>query len=152
MITRQYLTKEIGEYLAKDKLALSILRASADVEACLFDKLFFELKINTKLMEKWTLGTLINWNIKQNLIDMKYEKALRDFQKLRNLFVHDRSFQLTLDSNSKYKKRIKSIINQIIDFLDNTLIQYEPDGELETNYADYLDKTRAKFEKLSVPE
>ena len=59
-----------GEYLR------ALIQISTDLEAIFFDKLFFEKKINSDLIENWTLGRLTNWVFKHNLIDSKHEELI----------------------------------------------------------------------------
>lgn len=63
MVARGLITKRIKEYLESNDILLAVIRASTDLEFLLFDKLFFEKGINPKLIENWTLGRFIDWNL-----------------------------------------------------------------------------------------
>lgn len=138
MPTRKYMTKWSKEYLESGDIAMALLRTAADLEALLFEKLFFEKKIRSKLIENWTLGRFIIWSLELGLVDKKWEQNLKDFNKLRNKFVHRRVFVDRLKSDSEQLEKAKKLVRSIIDFIEQTEVKYKVDWDLEREYSEYL--------------
>ena len=100
MPIRKLITTHSRELIESDNLPLAVIQVASDLEHILFKKLHFEKRINPDLMYNWTLGTYINWCIKNELINKDSEPLLKKFNKARNLFVHHRVFYNKIKSMS----------------------------------------------------
>ncbi len=119
---------EAGDYMS------AFARVSADLEMVLFDKLFFEKGIKAELMERWSLYTFIQWNIKSGLVEAKWEKLLNEFRIIRNKVVHGRVFLVKLEQNPQELKYAKSLLHELCNFIDQIEIVYKRNPELEQEY------------------
>ena len=134
MVQRWLSTSKAKEYLKSGDLLATILCISADIEFLFFDKLFFEKNINPELMDRWTLGNFIRWNIKSGLIDKKYNKMLKNFRDLRNNCVHRRYYLDNLKENKQQLTDIQDLLKRVMNFIDSTKVVYELDSEKERVY------------------
>lgn len=110
-------------------------RTSADLEMLLFEKLFFEKGIKAELIDRWSLSTYIQWNIKLGLIEQKWESLLNDFRKLRNKVVHGRVFLIKLMQNQEELEKAKNLLLAVCDFIDQIRISYKSTPEIEKEYS-----------------
>lgn len=134
------MTKWSKEYLESGDIVMALLRTATDLEALLFEKLLFERQIKAELIENWTLGRFVIWNLKHCLVDEKWSQTLKEFNKLRNRFVHHRVFVERLKNNNEQLEKAKKLINSTIDFIEQTEVKYHTDSELEKQYGDYMQK------------
>jgi len=146
MPIRKLITRSSREYLDSDDIVMALLRTAADLEHLLFCKLFFEKRISWKLMKWWTLGTYIRWNIEMGLIGRKWEKALADFLRLRNLAVHERIFIDNAKKNKKALESIKRVVLSVCNLIDKTEVKYKSSQKLENEYGKFLNKNRSLTE------
>lgn len=152
---KDYLTLKMGsrgilstwsrEALEKDDIFSAILKISADLESLFFHKLFFEKDIAGELLERWTLGKYITWNLKLGLIDSSWADRLKEFNEIRNDVVHERGFIERLKLNPEATKRIKVLLYSMCDFIDQTRAHYVLDWGKEKKYGEYLDKKSKRF-------
>ena len=130
-----------GEYLR------ALIQISTDLEAIFFDKLFFEKKINSDLIENWTLGRLTNWVFKHNLIDSKHEELIKEFTKIRNAIVHTRYGIHNTTKDLNKLNYLAPLMLKICNFIDNTSVSRDFNLEIEKKYQEILEKTKNKYEK-----
>lgn len=137
---RGYITTVAKSYLESGDLLAALLKVSADLEALLFDKLFFEKRIKAELIKGWTLGRYIEWVVKHGLIDAKYVSFLREFNKLRNAAVHDRTYW---NRNLPEKaEEIKDMIKRGIELIEDVKVTYKSDHQLEMEFTDHFERVR----------
>ena len=131
---RKLITTDSRTYIESNNFISAFARISADLEMLLFEKLFFEKSIKAELIEKWSLYTFIQWNIKLDLIEEKWSQILHDFRKLRNKVIHGRVFLINLVKNQEELEEAKNLLLSVCDFIDQTAIVYRSTPELEKAY------------------
>lgn len=142
MPIRKYLTKKARDFLKSGDMLASIIYTSADLEALLFEKLFFERDIHEDLINNWTLGRYITWNLKLDTINEKYKQLLNDFNRLRNNAVHRRYYIDWLSGNPEELEKVKKILKRTLDFIGKTGSKYKMDYEKEMRYSKYHENKR----------
>lgn len=135
MPTRKLMSMIPREYLSKGDYMGAFAMASADLESILFQKLLFEKEIKAELMEKWSLSTFIQWNLKLGLIDAKWEPLLNDFRRLRNEIIHKRGYLNGLVKDPERLKQAETLLLSICDFVDQVEVSYVWDPDLEAEYS-----------------
>jgi len=145
---RQVLSKPIRDKIGEVETVEAILITANSLEHLFFMKLFFEKGIKYILIENWTLGRYIDWVIKLNLVDKKYEQLLKDFNLLRTQIVHRFSNIYRIQNSGKTWTAVFKLILKICDFLDETEVIYKQDSELEKKYGEFLNKLSKKLDNL----
>jgi len=130
------------EYLKSGDVVAALLSAATDLEQLLFEKLFFEKEIKAELIENWTLGRLIEWNLKLGLVDSKYSDFLHRFKKLRNRFVHTRFYIEKIRKDKQQAMMVRKIVEECILFVSEVKSEYRQNWRLEREYSGYMDKLK----------
>ena len=95
-------------------------------------------------MDNWTLGIYIKWVTELGLVDKKIIPVLQKFKKVRNLAVHDYSYMEQIVKNPERQAKLRALIGQIVDLIEQYKTQYERDPSQETKHAEFLGKRRKK--------
>lgn len=144
--------KELVKSDKPDDILFVFLRVCGDVEGFLFEKLFWEKEIEMELIENWTLGRLIEWNYKLDLINEESNKFLQDFCFLRNQMFHERLMFVRAKESNELLECIKNATIKAIDFLERNMATYKNNMKLERKYSDYamdqvkiMDRIKSRF-------
>jgi hypothetical protein len=147
-VIRSILTTRSRELLKQGDVRAAIIATATNLEELLFTKLYFEKGIEPELMERWTLGTYVTWNISLKLVDQKWETLLQKFNRLRNFVAHERFFLERCLKDSKKSERIKHLVASVCDFVDQAVIRYVSSQETEAKYWEQMKRFQKKEQKF----
>jgi len=100
---------DLKEALNKGKYHLAVLLTSIHIERILTNKLktYFEPKDISKIIDNPTLGRLIDYTSKYNLINEETHSNLNKLNKLRNRIAHN--IHLWYEMDNQTKEEVKTI-------------------------------------------
>ena len=139
MGSTRLIVDDIRGYLKDKNILLAVIRTACDLEQLLFWKLFYEKDLHPELIDSWTLGRYIDWNLKLGLIDEKYSKLLREFNELRNEVAHHRAYIDNAIKNPQEIEKISKIVEEVVGFIESTSVEKDSQ-EKENIYIVYRKK------------
>ena len=139
-------TKPTKDYLSSGDLLSAVIRASADIEQILFDKLYFERDISIGLISEFTgLGKYVKWALGLKLIEHKWTSMLNEFTRLRNCMVHQRVFVNRINADPKKIQKVNDLVLKACRFIEQNPVRITFDNEKQDRYNKYSQKQEKRF-------
>lgn len=142
---QRYITRTVRKDIDEGNYLRALVQLSADLEAIFFDKLFFEKRINPKLIQGWTLGRFSEWVFAHDLIESKYRDLIADFIQIRNIIIHGRYFIHNTEKNLTNLNILTRLMKDVCDFIDETWVARDTSREIERQYAEVLMRTSDRY-------